>query len=154
MQNQLDWIHVVTDYYPEGSLNDMLMRRGNTFKEYELQKLAKSLLSAVSYCHTELGIVLTNLNPESVAAQFKDKMYHTRLINLSHHFKGTEKMIADRELKDRLGLITNIGDHDTVKFPAFFMAPEQVNFGLYLYKGEEDDAWQLNSEEEEAERKR
>ena len=51
-------------------------------------------------------------------------------------------------------VFVDIGDHDTVKFPAFFMAPEQVNFGLYLYKGEEDDAWQLNSEEEEAERKR
>ena len=94
MQNQLDWVHMVTDYYPEGSLNDLLMRKGNTLKEYEIQKIAKSLLSAISCCHTELGIVHTNLNPDSIAVQFKEKMYHTRLINLSHHFKGTHKNIS------------------------------------------------------------
>ena len=35
MQNQLDWLHVVTDYYPEGNLQDLLLRKA-TFKEYEL----------------------------------------------------------------------------------------------------------------------
>ena len=110
MQNQLDWVHMVTDYYPEGSLNDLLMRKGNTLKEYEIQKIAKSLLSAISCCHTELGIVHTNLNPDSIAVQFKDKMYHTRLINLSHHFKGTHKNISQQQLKDRLSLVSKTND--------------------------------------------
>ena len=58
---------MVTEYYPEGNINELLMRKGNTFKEYELQKLVKSLLSTISYCHTELGIVHSNLNPDSIA---------------------------------------------------------------------------------------
>ena len=79
-------------------------------------------------------------------------MYHTRLINLSHHFKGTHKMISAQQLKDRISLVTKVKDQDRPSFAAYFMAPEQVNFGLYLYKGEEDDAWQLNSADEEEER--
>ena len=81
-------------------------------------------------------------------------MYHTRLINLSHHFKGTHKMISAQQLKDRISLVTKVKDQDRPSFAAYFMAPEQVNFGLYLYKGEEDDAWQLNSADEEEERQR
>ena len=111
MQNQLEWIHIVTDYYPEGTLNDLFIRRGNNFKEYELQKLIKSLLSAISYCHTELGIVYQNLNPESIAVQIKDRMYHTRLINFSHHFKGTENLISNLEMKSRMSRF-NIGVGD------------------------------------------
>ena len=44
---------------------DLLLKKA-TFKEFELQKIAKSLLSAISYCHTELGIVISNINPESI----------------------------------------------------------------------------------------
>ena len=64
----------------------------------------------------ELGIVLCNLNPESVACQFEKNMHHVRLINFNHHFKGTEKVLSDRNLKDRLNLVTNIGDDAFVQF--------------------------------------
>ena len=108
--------------------------------------MAKSLLSAISYCHTELGIVIAALNPESIACQFDGKVFNTRLINFSYQFKGPEIIVSERQLKDRLSLITKIGDHDPVYFEALFMAPEQVNFGLYLYKGDEDDKWQLSED--------
>ena len=145
MQNQIDRIHLVTEYYPEGNLCDLMMDKV-TFEEHEVQQIVKGLLSIIWYCHSELGIVLSNLNPESVAYQSINDTYHVRLINFSHHFKGSQIFLSDRQLKDRLNRVTGLGDYDCATFPALFMAPEQINFGLYLYKSELDDRHVLGSD--------
>ena len=44
--------------------------------------------------------------------------------------------------------MTGIGDYDCAQFQALFMAPEQINFGLYLYKSEMDDKIALGSDQE------
>ena len=66
MQEQIDKIHLISEYYPEGNLYDLMMEKAY-FEEHEVQQIVKGLLSIIWYCHSELGIVLSNLNPESVA---------------------------------------------------------------------------------------
>ena len=58
-------IHLITDYYEDGNLNEFLIKKA-FFTENEIRSLLQSLMSAINECHTVLDITLTNLNMESV----------------------------------------------------------------------------------------
>jgi len=92
-ENQRDWVHVVTDYYPGGSLNDYLVNKV-IFKEHEIVNMIRGILAAITYCHFNLRIIIGNLNPEGIVCDFKSKAYHTRVVNFNHSMPGPHKFVT------------------------------------------------------------
>ena len=108
-ENQRDWVHLVSEYYPEGNLSDMIMDKVN-FKEHEMVNIIRGVLSAITYCHMSLNLVIANLNPEGIACEFKTKEYHTRVVNFSHSFQGPYKYVRQRLHQLTLDRISTAAD--------------------------------------------
>ena len=91
-ENQRDWVHLVSEYYPGGNLADKICAKVN-FKEHELVNIIRGILAAITYCHYNLNMAIGNLNPEGIVCDFKAKAYHTRVVNFNHHLEGPYKYV-------------------------------------------------------------
>ena len=92
--------------------------------------IVRGILCAVAYCHYNLRTIVGNLNPEGIVCDFSSKEYHTRIVNFSQHFGAPHKYVRQRMHKINLERITPINRYSPVNFSAFYLAPEQVLFGL------------------------
>lgn len=95
MENQRDWIHLVSDYYPEGNLSQLILKKVN-FREHELVNIIRGILAAITYCHFNLNLIIANLNPEGIVCEFNAKEYHTRVVSFNHSFAGPYKYVRQR----------------------------------------------------------
>ena len=123
MENQRDWVHLVTDYYPGENLMDHICSKVN-FKEHELVNIIRGILSAITYCHMNLRLIIGNLNPESIVCDFRTKYYHTRVVNFNHIIMGACTYVRQRIHKLNLQRTTGVKDNSPVTFAAMFLAPE------------------------------
>ena len=144
-ENQRDWVHVVSDYYSGGSLNDHLMNKA-IFKEHEMVNLIRGILSAITYCHFNLRIIIGNLNPEGIVCDFKSKAYHTRIVNFNHTLPGPYKYVTARIHKLNLDRITDCHDDSRVSPSGLFLAPEQALYGLAYNVNQELEKVQKNDQ--------
>ena len=79
---------MVCEYYPNGKLSDKCMTKIN-FKEHELVNIIRGILSAITYCHYNLRMIIGNLNPEGIVCDDSIMPYHVRVVSFNHMFKGT-----------------------------------------------------------------
>lgn len=100
------------------------------FKEHEIVNIVRGILSAITYCHMNLKLIIGNLNPEGIVCDYKSKPYHTRVVSFNHCIEGNFKYVRHRMHKLYLDAISTNSDYSLVSFQAFFLAPEQVLFGL------------------------
>ena len=112
MENQRDYLHIVSKYYPEGNLTKLVMEKLYKVEidEDYIRGLAMSILGTITYCHKDLGIIIGNLNPESIVLDNGVSKHHTRLVNLNHFISNTRVTLNVKEMKRRLSFLTNTGD--------------------------------------------
>ena len=120
---------MVTEYHPGGNLSNYIMEKVN-FKEHEIVNIVRGILSAITYCHMNLKLIIGNLNPEGIVCDYKSKPYHTRVVSFNHCIEGSFRYVRHRMHKLYLDSISTNGDYSIVAFQALFLAPEQVLFGL------------------------
>ena len=109
--------------------------------------IARGILSAITYCHYNLRTVIGNLNPDGIVCDFSSKEYHTRIVNFSQHFEAPYKYVRQRIHKLNLERITPTRAQAPVNYSAFFLAPEQVLFGLALDTNVEVHARDLSQQD-------
>ena len=136
MENQRDYMHIVSKYYPDGNLTKLVMEQINLSEEL-IRDIAMSILATITYCHKDLGIIISNLNPEHFVIDRGISKSHTRLVNMNHFINKSWARLTVKEMKRRLSFITNTGQSmqgdenkhlDLISFQALFLAPEQILF--------------------------
>lgn len=122
-ENQRDWVHIVTDYYPEGNLADYIAKKV-FFKEHEMVNIIRGILSAITYCHFNLLTIIGNLNPEAIVCDFSCKEYHTRIVNFNHRLEAPYRYFRERMHKLFLERVTSLKESVPLNFAALYLAPE------------------------------
>ena len=99
-------LYIITEYCEGGELFDKIKERNGNFTEKDAAKIMKSILLAVTYCHSQ-GIVHRDLKPENILLEGKD-FERLKIIDF-----GTSIIMNNKgeKFKERLGT-------------AYYIAPE------------------------------
>ena len=93
MENQRDWVHVVTDYYPDGTLEDYIFKKLE-FREHEIAAIVRGILAGITYCHYNLKVIIGNLNPQGIVCDFKAAPHHTRIVSFNNLIAGSHRYVT------------------------------------------------------------